>query len=31
MSTSLLHHGFGLPVGYKYQSSRYEGVGLYLL
>jgi len=24
MSTSLLYHGFGLPTGYKYESSRYE-------
>ncbi|MDQ7004970.1 MAG: ISL3 family transposase [Ghiorsea sp.] len=24
MSTSLLYHGFGLPTGYEYQSSRYE-------
>lgn len=24
MSTSLLYHGFGLPTGYEYESSRYE-------
>jgi len=24
MSTSLLYHGFGLPTGYEYQSTRYE-------
>jgi transposase len=28
MSTSLLYHGFGLPTGYEYQSSRYEGGGI---
>jgi len=28
MSTSLLYHGFGLPAGYEYQSSRYEGGGI---
>ena len=24
MSTSLLYHGFGLPTGYEYKSSRFE-------
>ncbi len=28
MSTSLLYHGFGLPTGYKYKSSRYENGGI---